>query len=176
MGRDDERAWTELVESFHASTDDTEHPWPDAENVDPESTTSGFDAPSDTSASTTWPGVGESGSTKDRRPDPAADHEPADERYEPQASRAHKQPRPNDDEHFVPPTPPPIPRTDVITMLAWAGVFGTPVLFAGAYVLGQSVSGLVSMIAVIAFIGGFGVLISRLRGHDPHDPDNGAVV
>jgi hypothetical protein len=27
-----------------------------------------------------------------------------------------------------------------------------------------------------AFIGGFVVLVARLRGHDPYDPDDGAVV
>ena len=171
MGRDDERTWTELVESFHASTDDADRTWPDAENVDAGSATSGFDGSSDSAATTTRPGVSypDAGDRGDEVGDGAT---PAGS----QSRRSPEQPRPNDDEHFVPPTPPPIPRTDMITMLAWAGVFGTPVLFAGAYVFGQSVSSLVSMVAVIAFIGGFAVLISRLRGHDPHDPDSGAVV
>lgn len=174
MGRDDERTWTELVESFHASTEDTDRTWPDAENIDPGSAISGFDDSSDSAATTTRPGVSYPGA-KDRG-DEAGDSAPPAEPAEHRPRRSPEQPRPNDDEHFVPPPPPPIPRTDVITMLAWAGVFGTPVLFAGAYVFGQSVSGLVSLIAAIAFIGGFAVLISRLRGHDPHDPDNGAVV
>jgi hypothetical protein len=176
MGRDDERTWTELVESFHASTDDAERTWPDAEDVD--SATSGFDGSSDSSATSTQPGLSYPDSVERGKEAAgsanAGEHEAAP--AEPSPEHSHQQPRPNDDEHFVPPTPPPIPRTDMITMMAWAGVFGTPVLFAGAYVLGQSVSGLVSMIALIAFIGGFGVLISRLRGHDPHDPDSGAVV
>lgn len=165
MERDDERTWTELVESFHASTGDSEPTWPDAENVD---SSSRPDASSDSSATTTRPGSSNRDDADDGKaetPDHGAN-----------TAQPSPGPRPNDDEHFVPPAPPPIPRTDMITMLAWAGVFGTPVLFAGAYLLGQSLSGLVSMIAVIAFIGGFGVLISRLRGHDPHDPDNGAVV
>lgn len=174
MGRDDERTWTELVESFHASTDDADRTWPDAENVDPGSATSGFDGSSDSAATTTRPGLSypDAHDHGDEVGDTAAPAEPD----EPHSRRSPEHPRPNDDEHFVPPAPPPIPRTDMITTLAWAGVFGTPVLFAGAYVFGQSVSGLVSMIAVIAFIGGFAVLISRLRGHDPHDPDSGAVV
>lgn len=164
MGRDDERTWTELVESFHASTDDAEPTWPDAENVD-----SGSGDSSDPSATTTRPGfVNDPGDGDDAGTETAE--------RDTSAAASNEAPRPYDDDHFVPPTPPPIPRTDMITMLAWVGVFGTPVLFAGAYVLGQSLPGLVSMIAVIAFVGGFGVLISRLRGHDPHDPDNGAVV
>lgn len=177
MERDDERTWTELVESFHASTGDAERTWPDAENIDADSTTSGVDGASDSSATTTPTGFGEPGTANDPsapsdRDDAAGDGTSA----EPLPRRAHEQPRPNDDEHFVPPTPPPIPRTDVITMSAWAGVFGTPVLFIAAYMFGQSVPGLVSFIAVTAFIGGFALLISRLRGHDPHDPDSGATV
>lgn len=181
MGRDDERTWSELVESFHASTDDADRTWPDAENIDTSPATSGLDGVSDSSATTTPPGFGDSDaahgpSARSAHDDAAGDDAAGDGPAEPSPQRAHKQPRPNDDEHFVPPTPPPIPRTDMITMFAWIGVFGTPVMFAGAYVLGQPVSGLVGLIAAIAFIGGFAVLISRLRGHDPHDPDSGAVV
>lgn len=178
MGRDDEHTWAELVESFHASTDDADRTWPDAENLDSETS----DGPPDSPATTTRPGLGQA-DTADRSgtaDGAAADVDSAaradDGPAEPASRRSPERARADDEEHFVPPTPPPIPRTDMITMLAWFGVFGTPVLFAVAYVLGQSVSGLVSFIAVVAFIGGFAVLISRLRGHDPHDPDSGAVV
>jgi hypothetical protein len=164
MGRDDEHTWTELVESFHATTQDADRTWPAAEDVDTDKA-SGSDY--DSSATTTSPGLGFSEPDGNSSAADAPGLRPAND-PSPQASV--------DDDHFVPPTPPPIPQTDMITMLAWFGVFGTPVLFAGAYVFSYRVAPLISFMAVIAFVGGFAVLISRLKGHDPHDPDNGAVV
>lgn len=151
MSRDDEQVWAELVESFHSSPDDARH-WPAAENVD-------ADAPANEDEADTGPG-------HPRQPaPPVAGLQP----IEPQRP-------PDPEEHFVPPPPPPLPSTDLITRLAWAGVLGTPVVFLVLVVLGQSVPGSVAALGAGAFIGGFVILVSRLRGHDPYDPDDGAVV
>jgi hypothetical protein len=80
------------------------------------------------------------------------------------------------DEHFVPPDPPPLPRSDALTWGAWLGVVGAPlvllVLVAVGYTPGWLMVGL-----TIAFVAGFGILLTRLRSdRDPYDPDDGAVV
>jgi hypothetical protein len=80
------------------------------------------------------------------------------------------------EDHFVPPPPPPLPRGDSVSRLAWAGVLGAPVFLVVAVALGWRLPSWATMLAVIALIAGFATLLTRLRGHDPHDPDDGAVV
>jgi hypothetical protein len=158
MGRDDEQVWAELVQSYHWSYDDNAA-WPGAEDIDPDVDPDAEPDDDDTDAnpavSTTRPAFAGS---------PWITHASGErqERF--------------DEDHFVPPPPPPLPRTDLITWMAWAGLLGTPVLFIGLVLLGRSLSGLAGLAAATAFVGGFAVLIMRLRGHDPYDPDSGAVV
>ncbi|MGH3232645.1 MAG: hypothetical protein ACRDOH_05210 [Streptosporangiaceae bacterium] len=92
-------------------------------------------------------------------------------------------PRPEDDEeHFIPPTPPPLPRLDPITKGAWAALFGGPGYLVVATAAGWSVSGIAAFCAVAAFVAGFAILV--LRMNDPSGPgpggqddgDDGAVV
>jgi hypothetical protein len=150
VSRDDEQVWAELVESFHASPDDGTKQWPAAENVD-------ADAPADEGDAGSASGAEAPATPSDERP---VEHQRA----------------PDPEEHYVPPPPPPLPSTDLITRLAWVGVLGTPLVFLVLVVFGQSVPGLVAAAGAAAFIGGFVILVSRLRGHDPYDPDDGAVL
>jgi hypothetical protein len=78
--------------------------------------------------------------------------------------------------HFVPPPPPPLPRGDAVSRLAWAGVLGVPVFLVIAVALGWRLPSWATTLAVVALFAGFATLVTRLRGHDPHDPDDGAVV
>jgi hypothetical protein len=80
------------------------------------------------------------------------------------------------EDHFVPPPPPPLPRGDRVSRLAWAGVLGVPVFLVVAVALGWRLPSWVTTLAVIVLFAGFATLVTRLRGHDPHDPDDGAVV
>ena len=80
------------------------------------------------------------------------------------------------EDHFVPPPPPPLPRGDRISRLAWAGVLGVPVFLVVAVALGWRLPSWITTLAVIVLFAGFATLVTRLRGHDPHDPDDGAVV
>ncbi len=80
------------------------------------------------------------------------------------------------EDHFVPPPPPPLPRGDGVSRLAWAGVLGAPVFLVVAVALGWRLPSWATTLAVIALVAGFVTLVMRLRGHDPHDPDDGAVV
>jgi hypothetical protein len=84
-----------------------------------------------------------------------------------------------DEEHFIPPAPPPLPTLDPMAKGAWVALFGGPGYLMVATAAGWSVSGLAAFCAVAAFVAGFAILV--LRMHDsgpggPDDGDNGAVV
>jgi hypothetical protein len=61
---------------------------------------------------------------------------------------------------------------------AWAGAVGAPLLAIVLALLGQGLDGIIGIALVVAFLAGFGTLISRLRpGPRIEDgPDDGAVV
>ena len=85
----------------------------------------------------------------------------------------------DDEEHYIPPAPPPLPKLDPLAKGAWAALFGGPGYLVVATAAGWSVSGLAAFCAVAAFVAGFAILV--LRMHDPgpggpDDGDNGAVV
>jgi hypothetical protein len=102
-----------------------------------------------------------------RRPPPAHSVRPR---------RAPADPAPADDEHFVPPAPPPLPKLDSITKGAWAALFGGPGYLVVATVAGWSVSGIAAFCAVAAFVAGFALLVLRMNEPGPDDGDDGAVV
>jgi len=84
-----------------------------------------------------------------------------------------------DEEHFIPPAPPPLPKLDPMAKGAWVALFGGPGYLMVATAVGWSVSGLAAFCAVAAFVAGFAILV--LRMHDPgpggpDDGDDGAVV
>ena len=83
-----------------------------------------------------------------------------------------------DDEHYVPPAPPPVPRGDRIIRWAWAGAVGAPLLAIVLPLIGWQIDGLVGALLVAAFLGGFVTLVSRLRSGPRIDdgPDDGAIV
>jgi hypothetical protein len=85
------------------------------------------------------------------------------------------QPR-DEAEHYVPPPPPPIPRGDAVSRAAWAAALGGPGLLMVAAILGVGLPSWLVGLCVAGFVGGFATLVLRLRGHDPYDPDDGAVV
>ncbi len=85
----------------------------------------------------------------------------------------------NEDEgHYVPPPPPPLPKGDAAGRWAWAGAIGAPILAIVLPILGWGLDGLTGIALVVAFLAGFGTLISRLRPGPRVDegPDDGAVV
>lgn len=83
-----------------------------------------------------------------------------------------------DEGHFVPPDPPPLPKLEPRRKLAWIGLFGPPVLMLVAVVFGWQYPGWLSFLLVAGFLGGFGYLVAtmpRSRGEDGSG-DDGAVV
>jgi hypothetical protein len=82
--------------------------------------------------------------------------------------------RAEDEDRFVPPPPPPLPRVAPDRLLAWAGVFGAPVVLLTAVVTGIDLPAWLGYLLVGGFLGGFVYLVTRMpRG--PRDPfDDGA--
>jgi hypothetical protein len=81
-----------------------------------------------------------------------------------------------EEEHYVPPAPPPLPRIDFHTKIAWVGVIGGPlflILFAAfnwSPILGAN------FFAIAAFVGGFASLVYRMKDDGPGHGDDGAIV
>ncbi|MFG2499370.1 hypothetical protein ACGFSB_14320 [Streptomyces sp. NPDC048441] len=99
--------------------------------------------------------------------------------------RDHAAPEPSDDDlgaddegHFVPPEPPPLPSGDVTAKFAWLAVTGGPVLLLLAVLLGWQMTWWLATLSIGGFLGGFGTLVSRMKGDDEEDddPGRGAVV
>ena len=82
------------------------------------------------------------------------------------------------DDHFVPPVPPPLPRLDPVTKVAWIALFGGPLYLLISTAVGATISGLAAFLAVAAFVGGFVILVLRMDNGRPPDSgsDDGAVV
>ncbi|MBV2355588.1 hypothetical protein KUM39_14615 [Streptomyces sp. J2-1] len=99
--------------------------------------------------------------------------------------RDHSAPEPSDDDfdeddegHFEPPEPPPLPEADTTAKFAWLGVVGGPVLLLLAVVLGWDMTWWLALAGVGGFLGGFVTLVTRMRTDEDEDddPGRGAVV
>ncbi len=91
--------------------------------------------------------------------------------------RARNAPTPStaahDEEHYIPPAPPPFPKLDPITKGAWAALFGGPAYLVVATAAGWSVPGVAAFCAVAAFVTGFAILVLRMNEPGPGGPDDG---
>ncbi|WP_326690921.1 MULTISPECIES: hypothetical protein [unclassified Streptomyces] len=85
-----------------------------------------------------------------------------------------------DEGHFVPPEPPPLPQADTTTKFAWLAVLGGPLLLFGAILLQADLTWWIVTLGVGGFLGGFATLVARMRDgrdeDDGDDPGRGAVV
>jgi hypothetical protein len=79
-----------------------------------------------------------------------------------------------DDDDFVPPAPPPLPKLPPDRLMAWSGLFGSPTVLLVCLVVGVHLAPWLGYLLVAAFIGGFAYLVAQMpRG--PADPwDDGA--
>ncbi|MEV0639814.1 hypothetical protein AB0I77_33730 [Streptomyces sp. NPDC050619] len=83
----------------------------------------------------------------------------------------------DDEGHFVPPEPPPLPAADTTSKFAWLGVLGGPVLLLAAVLLGWDMTWWLTTLGIGGFLGGFATLVMRMRVDDEdEDPGRGAVV
>jgi hypothetical protein len=81
-----------------------------------------------------------------------------------------------DDDRFIPPDPPPLPRGDFFTTFAWVCLLGGPLFLLFAALAWRDIPGELILAGVVAFIGGFVTLVARMPHDRPDDPDDGAVV
>lgn len=84
----------------------------------------------------------------------------------------------DDEGHFVPPEPPPLPAADTTAKFAWLGVVGGPVLLLLAVVFGWEMTWWLATAGIGGFLGGFTALVVRMRTDEDgdDDPGRGAVV
>ena len=80
-----------------------------------------------------------------------------------------------EEERYIPPDPPPLPRGDLISRLAWAGALGGPIFLLVAVIAWRTAPQLLLMLAIVAFVAGFVTLVARMPQHRDDDGD-GAVV
>ena len=193
----EEAAWRDLVAHYAtpAATDGTPTPWPTREDLPgpgaPGEEEAGRDSSGQDTADLDVTGLDMAGPD-----DPEADTaQPPGPRWPaPPGPVGGMNPRPpqirivrpaspaplpgDDDDHFVPPVPPPMPRLDPITKGAWLALFGGPAYLLIAVMLSWQVPSVAAFIAVAAFVGGFATLVVRMGDRPPRDsgPDDGAVV
>ncbi|MFJ2826209.1 hypothetical protein ACIPC1_01125 [Streptomyces sp. NPDC087263] len=84
----------------------------------------------------------------------------------------------DDEGHFVPPEPPPLPAADTTAKFAWLAVLGGPVLLLLAVLLGWDMTWWLTTLGIGGFLGGFATLVTRMKSdnEDGDDPGRGAVV
>ncbi|MEU8851460.1 hypothetical protein AB0C70_35765 [Streptomyces sp. NPDC048564] len=84
----------------------------------------------------------------------------------------------DDEGHFVPPEPPPLPAADPTAKFAWLAVIGGPVLLLLAVVLNWDMTWWLATLGIGGFLGGFATLVMRMKtdDEDDDDPGRGAVV
>ncbi|MFD8936440.1 hypothetical protein ACFV0R_14510 [Streptomyces sp. NPDC059578] len=84
----------------------------------------------------------------------------------------------DDEGHFVPPEPPPLPASDATAKFGWLGVLGGPLLLLLAVLFGWQMTWWLTLLGVGGFLGGFATLVGRMRGDEEEDddPGRGAVV
>ncbi|MDL2079553.1 hypothetical protein QNN03_24215 [Streptomyces sp. GXMU-J15] len=98
--------------------------------------------------------------------------------YSPPEPAEHDMAEDDEEGHFVPPEPPPLPEADTTTKFAWLAVLGGPILLLLAVLLGWEMTWWLTTVGIGGFLGGFATLVMRMRpgDEDDDDPGRGAVV
>jgi hypothetical protein len=84
----------------------------------------------------------------------------------------------DDEGHFVPPTPPPLPTVEPRRKIAWIALFGCPLVMLMSAIFRFSYPDWFSFLMVTGFVGGFVYLVATMprKRHDDWSGDDGAVV
>jgi hypothetical protein len=173
----DEAAWLDLIARYDAPEPDEGSgvPWPDREDLAGPVHVTPADTLPDTTAAPDGPAPDVSVFPPARLADPLAGPVPIGPGNGPRDAPIPENP---DDDHYIPPPAPPLPKLEPVTKGAWLALFGGPLYLIIATAAGWTVSGLAAFLAVAAFVGGFAVLVLRMDSGPPKDrgPDDGAVV
>ncbi|MGP4113090.1 hypothetical protein ACTWP5_19525 [Streptomyces sp. 4N509B] len=175
---DEEAAWAEIVAGYGEEPADPPGVWPRADETDLTDTVD-RGAPVQPAQP-----AHEAGHAGTRGGEPAAAAGDGEEtRHEAPAPeggpRDWEAAEDEEDDHFVPPEPPPLPETDLTTKLAWVAVIGGPLLLIGVVLLQRDMTWWLATLGIGGFLGGFATLFSRMRDEDDDewpDPGSGAVV
>ncbi|GAA4758332.1 hypothetical protein GCM10023350_50090 [Nocardioides endophyticus] len=82
----------------------------------------------------------------------------------------------DEEEGYVPPEPPPLPTIAPDRGLAWAGVFGSPLVLLVCLIVSISIPTWLGYLLVVAFVGGFVYLVLQMP-REPREPwDDGAQI
>ncbi len=82
----------------------------------------------------------------------------------------------DDGDRFVPPTPPPLPRPEPKRAIAWAGVFGAPVLVLLALVAPIDLPTILDYLLIGWFVGGFLYLVATMSRTSREPWDDGSRI
>jgi hypothetical protein len=155
-----DRAFAELVAGYHLTAERPEPP------------------PWDASV----PGSAAEPGTVFEPPRPRSDHDlPEREPSEEERPELHlpdlsaPAPKPEPDEGFRPGPPPPLPRPAWPVLVGWIGL-GYAMLTVLLVAIGVPLPVWAAWAGVIGFVGGFGLLVSRLPRQRPPDAGDGAVL
>jgi hypothetical protein len=187
----DEAAWLDLIAHYDAPAKGGEVPWPERENLVGPVPVAPADAIPDTTMAPDGPApdvtpfpdtlsfptrLGGPGGTARGSADPGGTG-PASTGP---GTGPRDAPIPDnpDDDHYIPPPAPPLPKLEPVTKGAWLALLGGPLYLIIATTAGWAISSLAAFLAVAAFVGGFAVIILRMDSGPPKDrgPDDGAVV
>jgi len=108
--------------------------------------------------------------------DPVENDDLVDARDTRDARNVNAQEQDDVEEGYVPPEPPPFPRGDPVSRVAWSAVIGGPVFLLIAALIWRSLPTVLLLVALLAFVAGFVTLVARMPPDHPDDPDDGAVV
>lgn len=189
---DIDSAFAAIVAEFSNPTPHGLGPWPASEDLDddePDGDRPDGDHPTSAADDASPASGAATGRTARRRivlpgddPLPHNDHPDHGDLMDPDPAGhagAHRGDPPDDEDdedRFVPPEPPPIPRGDVVSRLAWGAVIGGPLFLLIAALTWRTLPSTLLLVALLAFVGGFVTLVARMPQDQPDDPDDGAVV
>ncbi|MEU0435038.1 hypothetical protein ABZ153_25990 [Streptomyces sp. NPDC006290] len=197
MPFDEDAAWQSIVEGYGEEPPDPPGSRPYRSVEDLALPEPGTDAGPEAGGKSAGDGTGEG----DDAPAPGATPEPEASSDRPSAAkplgssiafapgvggpRDYRAPEPAEDDfdeddegHFVPPEPPPLPAADTTAKFAWLGVLGGPALLLLAVLLSWDMTWWLTTLGIGGFLGGFATLVTRMKGDDEDldDPGRGAVV
>ncbi len=158
---DEEAAWAQIVAAYGDEPEVGPGGWPDdaARNGEEDPSKPGASSPVDDGI----PVIPRNFVVGAPEPPGPRDYELADE---------------EDEGHFEPPEPPPLPQGDVTTRFAWIAVLGGPLLLLGFVLFQEPLTWWATVLGIGGFLGGFATLIARMKDRDDEDddPHGGAVV
>lgn len=166
-----DRAFADLVAGYHLTAERTEPPAAAVEHAEPPRPGAGSTPGSTAEAALSQPTPESPSESLPEAGAGWADDHPLF-RFEPEP---HPDPVPELEERFEPPEPEPLPKPAWPVLGALLGM-GYAVLTMLAVVVGVRLPSWAGWLAIIGFVGGFGLLVSRLPRERPPGSGDGAVL